>query len=100
MPAIFEATRLHPLFEANQLRVLLAPKQERMYLEFTEAPGELDMFGAGDVLITDVHDLVVEPGTTNLGDYLVGQVSAEPDSTDLGTQGDAFGRDGDVFVLR
>ena len=71
-----------------------------MHLELTEAPGELDMFGAGDVLITDVHDLVVEPGTTNLGYYLVGKVPAEPDSADLGAQGDAFRRDGDVLILR
>ena len=100
MPTIFETARLDTLFEAHQLWVLITPKQERMHLEFAETPGELDMFGAGDVLITDVDDLVVKPGTPDLGDHLVGEVPTKPDSTDLGAQGDAFGRDGDVFVLR
>ena len=71
-----------------------------MHLKFTEPTCELDMFSGGDVLITDVHDLVLKPGTPDLGDDLVGQVATESHTADLGAQGDAFGRDGDVSELR
>ena len=80
MPTVFETARLDTFFKAHQLRVLSTPEQERMHLEFAETPGELDMFGAGDVLITDVDDLVVDPGKPDLGDHLVGEVPTEPDS--------------------
>ena len=79
------------LVDLHQAGVVRVAARHRVVLELTEAPGEGDMLGAGDVLVAQEQHLVLEQQSLDLGEQIVvvrgvAQVDAEQLGADVAGQ--------------
>ena len=80
MPGVLHATRIGTVDDTKHFTVRLVLRRGRMDLKLAEGAGESDMLRAGDILVAEEDDLVLQQGGAHLFDQRIarcGQVGSD-----------------------